>query len=266
MSVLFVVSDATGQTGERVLRSALVQFPGAEFDIERRGGIRTAEQVRAVVEEAYGLRAWVLHTLVSNSLRREMLRECRRQGVEAMDLMGPVLDRLTVLLRSEPQEKPGLFEQLAEERTRAIEAVEYAFRHDDGQHLHTLGRAEIVLVGVSRTMKTPVSLFLAHRGWFVANVPLVPPLPVPGELLALPPRKVFALTMRPSRLLEIRRTRAQHLHMPGTSYTELPLIRDEVHVAEQWSREHGWHRIDVTAKSVEEVTREILDLGALDED
>lgn len=265
MRTLFVVSDATGQTGERVLRSALVQFPHADCEIERRGGVRTPEQLHEVVREARERGAWVLHTLVSNSLRREMLHECRRQDVEGMDLMGPVLDRLTVLLRSEPQEKPGLFEQLAEARTRAIEAVEYAFRHDDGQRLHTLARAEIVLVGVSRTMKTPVSLYLAHRGWFVANVPLVPPLPAPAELDAYPPHLVFGLTMRPSRLLEIRRTRAQHLRMPGSNYTELPLIRDEIHVAEQWCHDRGWHVVDVTAKSVEEVAREILDLRELSE-
>lgn len=260
MIALFVVSDATGQTGERVLRSALVQFPDADHEIVRHGGIRTPEQVHEVVSQARRRDATILHTLVSNDLRACMLTECRRQVVDAMDLMGPVLDRLAMSLQREPQEEPGLFEQLRQQRIRAIEAVEFAFRHDDGQRLHEIEYAEIVLVGLSRTMKTPTSLFLAHRGWFVANVPIVPPLPPPAELLAIDPRRVFAMTIRPSRLAELRRVRAQHLHLSASDYVDLPSIRGEIREAEILALRHRWYTVDVTAKSVEEASREILDL------
>ncbi len=260
MITLFVVSDATGQTGERVLRSALVQFPDADYEIVRHAGIRTPEQVHEVVSQARRRDATILHTLVSNDLRGCMLGECRRQVVDAMDLMGPVLDRLTMSLQREPQEEPGLFEQLRQQRVRAIEAVEFAFRHDDGQRLHELENAEIVLVGLSRTMKTPTSLFLAHRGWFVANVPIVPPLPPPVELLAIDPRRVFAMTIRPSRLAELRRVRALHLHLSASDYVDLPSIRSEIREAETLALRHRWYTVDVTAKSVEEASREILAL------
>lgn len=257
---LFVVSDATGETGERVLRSALVQFPASDCRIVRYGGVRSPERVREVVKEAQHQRATVLHTLVSHELRSVMLDECRRRGVDAMDLMGPVLDRLTVALEREPREQPGLYAQLQEARVRTIEAVDFAFRHDDGQHARDLDRAEIVLVGVSRTMKTPLCLYLAHRGWFAANVPIVPGLPMPAILDALPSDRVYGLTMRPARLLEYRRTRAQYLHLPATEYADLPGIRAELHAAEELCRVRGWHLVDVTGKSVEEVAREVLDL------
>ena len=264
MLLLFVVSDATGETGERVFRSALVQFPTAEFEIERFGGVRTREQIREIVGRARDQSATLLHTLVSHEMRGEMLAECRRQGVEAMDLMGPVLDRLALALGAEPREQPGLFEQLEEARTRAIEAVDFAFRHDDGQHLSTLSRAEIVLVGVSRTMKTPVTLYLARRGWFACNVPIVPGVELPIEIDAIPAERIFGLTMRPARLLELRRTRAQILRMQEGPYAQLPDIRAELNEASEICRVRGWRQVNVTGKSVEEVSREILDLRQLD--
>lgn len=259
---LFVVSDATGETGERVLRAALVQFPEADVHIERFGGVRDRRRVEEIVLRAREQGATILHTLVSHDLRGLMLAECRRHAVDAMDLMGPVLDRLTVFLRTPPREKPGLFEQLREARMRSIEAVDFAFRHDDGQHTGDYDRAEIVLIGVSRTMKTPLCLYLAHRGWFAANLPLVPGVPLPPAVDAVPQHRIFGLTMRPARLLELRTARARYLHMGG-DYADLPRIRDELRHAERTFRERGWHVVDVTGKSVEEVARSMIDLRQL---
>lgn len=259
---LFVVSDATGETGERVLHAALVQFPETDVAIERFGGVRDRAQVQEIVQLARERGAMILHTLVSHELRGLMLAECRRQTVDAMDLMGPVLDRLTLALRTQPQEKPGLFEQLREARMRAIEAVDFAFRHDDGQHTGDYERAEIVLVGVSRTMKTPLCLYLAHRGWFAANLPIVPGVALPAEIDGVEQRRIFGLTMRPARLLELRTARARYLHMGG-DYADLPRIRDELRHAERLFRDRGWHVMDVTGKSVEEVARSMIDLRQL---
>jgi regulator of PEP synthase PpsR (kinase-PPPase family) len=263
---IFVVSDATGETGERFLRSALVQFPHVEVEIERRGGVREPEQVREIVALARANDATILHTLVSHRLRGLMLSECRRQAVDAMDLMGPVLDRLTVAFHARPQEQPGLFEQLREARTRAIEAVDFAFRHDDGQHSSDYDRAEMLLVGVSRTMKTPLCLYLAHRGWFAANLPIVKGVSLPAVVDRLPARRVFGLTMRPARLLELRRTRAEYLRMTGGDYAELPAIRAELHEAEELFRQRGWNVVDVTGKSIEEIARSMIDLRQLQEE
>lgn len=255
--VVFAVSDSTGETAERVVRSALVQFEGAPARVIRRGSVRTRKRLREVVREAASHDSVIVHTLVSNDLRRFMLAECRSQGVDSLDLMGPVLDRLATHLKLTPQEKPGLFRQLAEVRAREIEAVHFAFRHDDGQNPSGLSRAEVVLVGISRTMKTPTALYLAYRGWFAANVPVILGMPPPPELLALPSRRVICLVMSPNRLQELRRARMDNLGIPAEAYTSLENIREELRYSQQLSVKHRWRRVDVTGKSVEEVAREV---------
>jgi hypothetical protein len=260
MLYLFVVSDATGETAERVVRSALVQFESAETTVVRRGDVRTEEQVRQVVAEAAGMQAVILHTLVSDDLRRCMLAETRRQAVDSMDLMGPILDRLAHHLHLTPREMPGLFKQLGEARQREIEAVEFAFRHDDGQRVEGLPQAEVVLVGASRTMKTPTTLYLAYRGWFAANVPLVPEMPVPATLQSFPAARVFCLLLTPNRLLELRHARASYLEMPNEGYATLAAVRRDLRHSQQLAREYGWHTIDATGKSVEEIAQEIVTL------
>jgi len=257
---LYVVSDATGETAERVVRSALVQFESAETTVVRRGHVRTEEQVRQVVAEAAGMQAVILHTLVSDDLRRCMLAETRRQAVDSMDLMGPILDRLALHLHLTPREMPGLFKQLGEARQREIEAVEFAFRHDDGQRVEGLPQAEVVLVGASRTMKTPTTLYLAYRGWFAANVPLVPEMPVPATLESFPASRVFCLLLTPNRLLELRHARASYLEMPNEGYATLAAVRRDLRHSQQLAREYGWHTIDATGKSVEEIAQEIVTL------
>jgi regulator of PEP synthase PpsR (kinase-PPPase family) len=257
---ILVVSDATGETAERMLRAALIQFPQAEVNIVRRKNVRSTEQIRAVVEEAVGFRAMILHTMVAHRARGELLTEARRRGVDSLDLLGPVMDHLATQLRLTPQEKPGLFRQLVEARSREIEAVEYAFRHDDGQNSDELDRAEVVLVGISRTMKTPTMLYLAYRGWFAANVPLVQQLDPPAALLAVPASKVFCLLMSAERLIELRRVRAQREGIPLAGYATVEAIRSELLYATELCRRRGWHTIDATSKSVEEVGREIIAL------
>jgi len=258
MLTIFVVSDATGETAERMVRSALVQFKGAPASVIRRGRVRTPKQVRAVVQEAAEQESLIVHTLVSNELRRRMLAESRVRGVNSMDLMGPVLDRLATHLKLTPRQKPGLFKQLVEAKSREIEAVEFAFRHDDGQHTEELDQAEVVLVGVSRTMKTPIMLYLAYRGWFAANVPIILEVPPPTELLRLPAERVFCLVTTPDRLMELRRARADAFNIPQEPYASPAHIRHEILHSRRLSRDHGWRQIEVAGKSVEEVAREII--------
>jgi [pyruvate, water dikinase]-phosphate phosphotransferase / [pyruvate, water dikinase] kinase len=260
---IYVVSDATGETAERVVRSGLTQFEGAETTettILRRGGVRTREQIAQVVAEAAGKPSLILHTLVSDDLRRSILAEARRHGVDSMDLMGPLLDRLATHLHRSPREMPGLFRQLGEVRLREVEAVEFAFHHDDGQRAEDLGRAEVVLVGASRTMKTPTMLYLAYRGWFAANVPLVPEIPLPPPLLAVPASRVFCLMQTANRLLELRHTRASYLDLPDEGYATLASVQRDLRYSQRLAREFGWHTVDATGKSVEELAQEIVTL------
>lgn len=259
MLTVFVVSDATGDTAQRMIRAALVQFQDAPVRLLRRAHVRTPRQVHAVVHEARNNQAVIIHTLVSDDLRRMMRQEARTHGVDALDIMGPVLERLTVRLQIAPQERPGLFQDLTEAKTREIEAVSFAFRHDDGQNTQDLDRAEVVLAGVSRTMKTPTTLYLAYRGWFAANVPLVPGLKPPKTLLDLPAERVFCLTMAPEKLQQLRRVRAEEESIPLHPYASLEQIRSELSYVEELCRKHQWQRVEATGKSVEEVAREIIE-------
>jgi regulator of PEP synthase PpsR (kinase-PPPase family) len=224
----------------------------------RRSHVLTPEQVRTVVQEATGGDSLIVHTLVSDELRRLILAESRLHGVDCLDLLGPMLDRLAVHLRLTSQQKPGLFRQLDEAKTREIEAVAFAFHHDDGQNTQDLHRAEIVLVGVSRSMKTPTMLYLASRGWFAANVPLIPELPLDSAVAALPPARVFCLTMHSEQLRERRCARAREEAIPAEPYASLAQIVKENRYVEGICSKYGWERIDVTGKAVEEVSREII--------
>jgi [pyruvate, water dikinase]-phosphate phosphotransferase / [pyruvate, water dikinase] kinase len=259
MLTIFVVSDATGDTAQRMMRAALVQFQDAPVRLVRRSHVRKPRQVQQVVREALDSSALIIHTLVSDELRRVMRSESRTHGVDALDIMGPILERLTVRLKLAPQEKPGLFQDLNEAKAREIEAVSFAFRHDDGRNSQDLDRAEVVLVGVSRAMKTPTMLYMAYRGWFAANVPLVPGISPPDGLLAVPSDRVFCLVMAPERLQQLRRVRAEEDGIPLHPYASLEQIRSELSCVDELCRKHRWHRVDTTGKSVEEVSREIIE-------
>jgi len=260
MLTVFIVSDATGKTAERMARAALMQFGDAPVKLARRKTTRTPEQVRAVVREAGGGDAIIVHTMVSNELRHLMLEESRLHGVDSLDALGPMLDRIATHLKLTPQEKPGLFKQLTEARSREIDAVAFAFRHDDGQNAEELDGAEVVLVGASRSMKTPTMLYLAYRGWFAANVPVVLEVPPPAALLSVPSDRVFCLLMNARQLQELRRTRASVGGIPAEPYTSLDYIGKELAASRELCRKHGWRSIQVTGKSVEELSREIIAL------
>jgi [pyruvate, water dikinase]-phosphate phosphotransferase / [pyruvate, water dikinase] kinase len=260
MLTVFVVSDATGDTGQQMVQAALTQFQDAPVRLVRRACVRTPQQVRAVVREARASKAVVFHTLVSDELRRLLRAEARTHDVDALDMMGPILERLTMHLKIAPQEKPGLFQSLAEAKSREIEAVEFAFRHDDGRNADELERAEVVLAGISRTMKTPTMLYLAYRGWFAANVPLVLTVPPPKALLEIPSDHVFCLTMALDQLQQLRRVRAEEDSIPLRSYASKEQIRAELSYMDGLRRRYGWQRVDVTGKSVEEVAREIIEI------
>jgi hypothetical protein len=259
MLTVFVVSDATGDTAQRMIQAGLVQFQDAPVRLVRRSHVRTPRQVHSLIHEARGRNAMIIHTLVSDELRHVMRTEARKHSVDALDILGPILERFATHLKLFPQEKPGLFQDLSEAKTREIEAVSYAFRHDDGQNLDSLDRAEVVLVGISRTMKTPTMLYLAYRGWFAANVPLAPGLEPPKALLAMPWDRVFCLTMAAEKLQQLRRVRANEESIPLHPYASLEPIRNELALVESLCRKHQWQQIDATGKSVEEVGREIIE-------
>jgi regulator of PEP synthase PpsR (kinase-PPPase family) len=256
-----VVSDGTGGTAERALQAALTQFQNLELNIELRSSVRTQEQVELIVKEAADAGAFIVHTLVSNEIREFMLHQGRIYNIETFDLMGPLLSRLSQQFALTPAEKPGLFRQLNEDYFRRIETMEFALQHDDGQRLNNIHRAEIVLVGVSRTFKTPLSIFLAFKQWYVANVPIVMEVEPPQVLSELEKGKIFALTMDSRRLANLRQARHDYLGGASGQYAELDYVRQEVVYALKYFEKHpDWPVVNVTGKPIEEIAAEIIAL------
>jgi len=262
MNYVFVVSDSTGKTAERALRAALVQFSAVNIEIKLRPEVQEEEQVRQVVQEANDCKGFIVHTLVSDKLRKVMFKMGRLHNVETIDLMGPLLTRLSKQLSISPSEKPGLFRELGEEYFRRVETVEFAIHHDDGMRTHELHKAEIVLVGVSRTFKTLISVYMAaFKGWFVANVPIVIGIDPPPILFNLPPSRIFGLTTEPWRLAELRQARHKFFGRAIGDYAEHDYVSRELRYALSiFSRNPEWSIINVAGKSIEEIASEILTL------
>lgn len=255
---IFVVSDGTGDTGAAIVQATLAQFR-VEWRLRRFGGIRQPSLARRVVAEAERVGALVFFTLVDRRVAQSLLDEAATRGVATLDVLGGMIAQVAELLRAEPRAEPGLLHGFSDDYFRRIEAVEFAVRHDDGANLHTLFRADLVLTGVSRTSKTPLSMYLAQRGYKTGNVPLVPGLDPPQALLDLDPRKVFALTVDPSVLLTIRQARVRSLGAPPYStYADPEALIEEVRRARRIYREQGWRVIDISGRAAEENAARIL--------
>src|SRR5947207_14651405 len=201
---IFVISDATGSTAEHVLRAALAQFEADGVLVERRPQVRTADDIRRVVEEALQVGALLVHTLASVDLRREIYLRATERRLQSVDLLGNVLSDLSAFLGASPGGVPGGVHQFDEDYYRRMDALTFVVKHDDGLGLESIERADIILVGVSRTSKTPLSIYLAIRGYFVANVPIIYNVALPAELFKVDQTKVVALRMDPIRLRHIR--------------------------------------------------------------
>jgi len=260
---VIVVSDGTGRTARQALNAALTQFPGTDIEIIIHSDVSSPQRIKKIVAEAAKAGAFIVHTLVTDSLRELIIRESHRQNVETIDLMGPLLTRLSSQFIHQPSQQPGLFNKLNREYFQRIDAMQFAFNHDDGQRTDSLTDADVVLLGVSRTFKTPISIYLAYKGWFAANVPIVMGIAAPEILNKIDPSKVFCLTTNASRLSELRQTRNIHLGGNVGNYSEPGYVSREINFAMRYFQLHPeWTLITVTAKSVEEIASEILAIMA----
>lgn len=259
MQHVFVVSDGSGGTAEQMLEAALTQFQHIEVTVHRWAEVREDSQILEVVEAAAAKEGLIMHTIVSQKLRTALKDYGRLHTVETIDLMGPLLAQLAHQFEHTPSEEPGLFRELNKEYFKRIEAVEFALRHDDGQRVNELDNAELVLLGVSRTFKTPLSIYFAFKGWFVGNVPVVKEVALPSAVYDLPEERVFCLTTDAAHLAKLRRSRDSYLGGATGGYAELELVRKEViHANRIYSSVPGWTKIRVTNKPIEEIASQIL--------
>lgn len=256
---VFVVSDGTGDTGSAAVRAAMIQFRD-RWRLRVFRDARTISEVRRVIELAEEVGALVVFSLVEGEVVEALIREAEQRHVVVVDLLGPLIMRVAQKLKIEPRHQPGLLHGFSDDYFDRVDAVEFAVRHDDGANLRTLHEADIVLTGVSRTSKTPLSMYLAQRGFKTGNVPLVPGVDPPKELLELDKRRVFALTVDPATLLSVRTARLRTMRAPSaTDYTDPDQVMLELDRARKLFRARGWKQVDVSGRAVEENASKIID-------
>lgn len=255
-----VISDATGETAERMVRAAIMQFSDTPVSVNVYSRVRLESEVETIIERASEIHALLVFTVVSPDERALIMRLVERHNVEWVDLIGALMGKLESYLSTTAEGVPGLLHTIGEDYFRRIEAVEFAVKNDDGAEPRNLPKADLVLVGISRTSKTPLSTYLAQKGLKVANVPLVLGVDPPEELAQVDERKVYGLIIRPDALVRIRQARLTHLGMPqDTSYGTRNHIQQEIDYAREIFRAHAnWPVIDVTNKAIEETASDIL--------
>lgn len=258
--IIYVVSDSAGDTGELVVRAAVAQFHPIHADVRRAPFVNDEASLERFVLLAKEHNAIMLYTLVLPGLRERMMDLADKHGVTAIDLLGSLIRSLELKTDRKARQEPGLNHVLDENYFRKVEAVEFAVRYDDMKDTSGILKADIVLIGVSRTSKTPLSMYLAHKQFKVANVPLIPEVGPPPELFQIPKERVVGLTIDVSYLNGIRKERLKALGLPDSaSYAKTERIEFELKYAASIMEQIGCLVIDVSHKAVEETASLIMD-------
>lgn len=258
---LFIVSDSVGETADLVAKAAASQFrQGLEtVSIKRFSHIEEESQLDEIVYLAKQQNAIIIYTLVKKAMCQKLKEQCQSKEIQCIDLLGPIIERIGIELGEKPLEEPGLVRKLDEDYFKKIEAIEFAVKYDDGRDPRGVMRADIVLVGISRTSKTPLSQYLAHKGYKVANVPLVPEVEPPEELYMIDSVKCFGLVISPEKLNSIRRERLIALGLKDdANYARVDRIEAEITHFNNVVSKIGCTVIDVTNRAVEETANVIL--------
>ena len=260
-AVIYVISDALGETAEFVSRAAAAQFIGVKTRIRRVPYVRDESHLEDIMEEAIAEQAILVYTLVLKGLRDYLEKKALESGLKTVDILGPLIGVLSSQTGMEPTHTPNIIHRLDEQYFRKVEAIEFAVKYDDGKDPRGVLYADVVLIGVSRTSKTPLSMYLAHKGLKAANIPLVPEVNPPEELFDISPRKIIGLTLRPALLNQIRTERLKTLGLgPTADYANLERIMKELEYARGIMRRIGCTIIDATGKAVEETASVILEI------
>jgi len=258
---IYIVSGGVGASGEQLVQTVLAQFPDSNVPVITVGNVRQVTQIKRVVAQAKQSGGTIAHTLVDDRLRRTLIDLARQEDVAAIDLMGPLVSRLENVLKRKALEQPGLYRQFHRAYFERVSAIEFTMAHDDGQQRAGWPQADIVLVGVSRAGKTPLSMYLAVLGWKVANIPLVLEVPPPPELFKLDRRRVIGLTIRPDQLIVFREQRYVRLGVSAPiDYINPRRIGAEVQAALKVFHRGRFAVIDVTDKPIETSADEIIKL------
>lgn len=255
---ILIVSDGIGETANQVAKAALGQFEQGAFRVVRLPKMTTMQQLADAVEDGCAEGCIFLYTLANPDMRAEMERLVAACDAPAIDILGPVIDALATAAGATPLGVAGTMRKIDRSYFERIGAMEFAVNHDDGRGAETLDEADIVLIGVSRTSKTPLSMYLASRGYKVANIPLVPGVEPPEELFSVEPRRVFGLVVESDTLTEIRAKRMSELGGYTRRYAEPEVVERELEWARGVMRRIGCVVIKTTGRAIEEAAQEIL--------
>jgi regulator of PEP synthase PpsR (kinase-PPPase family) len=255
---IYIVSGGKGLAGDVMVHSTLIQFPENKIPVYTIPDIISIEKLNEVIDTAASTKGLIVHTMVDTDMRIILKAQCKAKNVKEIDMMGELSDYVTQLLGKEPIRIPGLYRKVNQQYFDRISSIEFTLAHDDGLKPEKLNKADIILTGVSRAGKTPLSVYMAMFGWKVANVPLVKGIDPPETLFEVDSGRVFGLTINMNNLINQRNKRMERMgdNIPG--YVEPREVRDEIDYAEWIFRKGGFTVIDVTNKPVESTANEII--------
>lgn len=258
---LHLVSDSTGETVSHVARASLVQFDDVQVEEHLWSMVRSERQVADIVESIREKPGFVLYTVVDSMVQAALEGACRELSIPCVSVLQPIVNTLRGFLGQEGHARPGGQHVLDAEYFSRIAAMDYVLSHDDGQSAHTLNDADVVLVGVSRTSKTPTCIYLGNRGIKAANIPMVPGSDLPPELFEAKDPLIVGLTKDPKRLVEIRKQRLKILNQnQDTDYVDFEMVTKEINDARRLFARQEWPAINVSRKSIEETAATIIQL------
>ncbi|MGE5678041.1 MAG: pyruvate, water dikinase regulatory protein [Pseudomonadota bacterium] len=259
--VIFVLSDSIGETAEQVAKAASAQYPECEIRIKWIPYVTEIESIQEVISEAKDLDSIIMFTLVVPELREYLKRQAEEYNIAYVDIMGPAVDAIAKVTSRRPTDIPGAIRKLDDDYFKKIEAMEFAVKYDDCKDYRGIKKADLVLLGISRTSKTPLSMFLATKNIKVANIPLLPEVKPPKELFEISPRKIIGLVISSNQLNPIRQERLKsHGLSSEANYASMERIAYELKYAEEIMKTIGCEIIDVTDKAIEETANTILQI------
>lgn len=256
---LHLVSDSTGETLEAIVQAALVQFEGVDVKKHYWPLVRSAMQMNRLMEDIREQPGLIMYTLVNPSIREALETECMKANLPVLSILDPVINLLGSYFGVQASHKPGKQHKMDAHYFERIDALQFTMAHDDGVLVQDLPQADLVLVGVSRSSKTPTSIYLANKGYKTINVPFVPGCPMPRELDDIKNKFVIGLTTSAERLVAIRTNRLRSINEDTEGdYTDMSQIQDEIKECRKYCSQRGWPTIDVTRRSIEETAAAIL--------
>lgn len=259
MPPIYIVSGGKGVAGHTLVESMLIQYPDHKIPVMIEPEVASQERIDEIIKKVLKTNGVIAHTMIDVKVRRWLIDSCESNNIRHFDLVGNMTDYLDSVHDLKPTAQAGLYRMRDMEYYRRVRAIEFTMQHDDGMHNDKIAAADIVLAGVSRTGKTPLSIYLAMFGWKVANVPIVPGTPIPETLFEIDPNRVFGLTISMTYLIAQRSSRVSRINMnPNTDYVEPRKVRMELDYAANLFKKGGFKVLNITNKPIEYSANEII--------